>query len=67
MQLSNKTYFIELENNREKKEIISNRSKLKNFKEIKAYINNNLTDKERQVQRSIEIIAAMEKDKSKPT
>uniref|UniRef100_A0A6P7GZJ8 Uncharacterized protein PF11_0207-like n=1 Tax=Diabrotica virgifera virgifera TaxID=50390 RepID=A0A6P7GZJ8_DIAVI len=62
-KLGIKTCLIELEDQEDKIKVMKNKSKLKNYKEEKVYINNDTTMREREIQKTIRMIAREERDK----
>uniref|UniRef100_A0A6P7FC70 Uncharacterized protein PF11_0207-like isoform X1 n=1 Tax=Diabrotica virgifera virgifera TaxID=50390 RepID=A0A6P7FC70_DIAVI len=62
-KLGTKTCLIELEDQEDKIKVMKNKSKLKNYKEEKIYINNDTTMREREIQKTIRMIAREERDK----
>ncbi|KAF2899315.1 hypothetical protein ILUMI_06861 [Ignelater luminosus] len=61
-KLGPKTCLIELDQ-QEKIKIMNNKAKLKNVKEEKIYINDDVTVREREIQKSIRKMAQEERDK----
>lgn len=65
MKIRESTYVIELENEIDKQEIMANKAKLKNIREEKVFINEDMTKKEREKQKLIRLFAKSEKEKGK--
>jgi hypothetical protein len=64
-KIAEKTYVIELENENDKKKVMQNKSKLKDYKAERVYINDDLTKEERDKQRQIRLMAQEEKGKGR--
>lgn len=62
-KLGEKTCLIELHTSRDKEMVMANKAKLKNIKGKRLYINNDLTVKERDVQKNIRTRAKEEREK----
>lgn len=67
IKLGEKTCLIELDNQTEKKKIMQNKNKLKNKKDGKIYINDDLSKKDRNIQKQIRTIAIQERKNGKET
>lgn len=67
VKLGRKTYLVELDNANEKMKVMKNKNKLRNYKEGKVYINDDMSKKEREIQGKIRKAAQEEKKKGKKT
>lgn len=64
-KLATKVCLLELENNKDKELVMNNKQKLKNIKDERIFISNDLTKLEREIQKQIKIRAEKEKKEGK--
>lgn len=66
-KLNNRTCKIEMENWEEKIKILNSKSKLRLLKDKRIYINNDLTDREKEIQKQLREIEKKERNKGNST
>lgn len=64
-KLGNKTCLVELENRKDKMEVMKSKSKLRQHKDVEVYINDDMTKVEREIQGKIRKVAQQERERGK--